>query len=201
MFGSFTNALVNSGHDHWYYLLYNIKQRVQNCLFSVVTSSSQYLGLLKSLQWLPIKSRIIFKLNLWYIGLNIVYWQALVSRCFITFQELSANTEIRNYEAATSRTTVKEKIHSSFLFAAQGRRVPENTTHWTSVGWMWPIVCDAGPTFNQHCFNVSCLLGACLDWFAVLVTSTPSGEPTVDCARWRRAGKRKQSRNLFCCYH
>ena len=113
MFGSFTNALVNSGHDHWYYLLYNIKQRVQNCLFPVVTSSSQYLGLLKSLQWLPIKSRIIFKLNLWYIGLNIVYWQALVSRCFITFQELSANTEIRNYEAATSRTSQRE---NTFIF-------------------------------------------------------------------------------------
>ena len=23
----------------------------------------------------------------------------------------------------------------------------------------WPIVCDAGPSLNQHCFNASCLLG------------------------------------------
>ena len=31
-------------------------------------------------------------------------------------------------------------------------RFPSNTRHWANV------VCDAGPTLNQHWFNVSCLL-------------------------------------------
>ena len=36
-------------------------------------------------------------------------------------------------------------------------------TQWTNV-WCWSPVFDAGPTLNQHLFNVSLLLGRWTDW-------------------------------------
>ena len=36
---------------------------------------------------------------------------------------------------------------------------PLNTRGWHTVGWMLAGVADAGPALNQHCVNVSCLLG------------------------------------------
>ena len=71
---SIANALVSSRLDYCNSLLLGcsekhktILQRVQNCLARVVTRSSRFSEskpLLKSLHWLPIKSRITFKLNL-----------------------------------------------------------------------------------------------------------------------------------------
>ena len=71
---SLANALVSSRLDYCNSLLFGCSekyktslQRVQNCLARVVTRSSRLSEsrpLLKSLHWLPIKSRIKFKLNL-----------------------------------------------------------------------------------------------------------------------------------------
>ncbi|MEG7521965.1 MAG: hypothetical protein M3H12_02550, partial [Chromatiales bacterium] len=65
-------ALVSSGLDYCNSLLYNIAgkditkvQRVQNCLARVVTRSPRFfrsVPLLKSLHWLPVRYRIIFKI-------------------------------------------------------------------------------------------------------------------------------------------
>ena len=35
-----------------------------------------------------------------------------------------------------------------------------------SLDYSWSTFCDAGPTINHHCFNVSCLLG-CWLWLPV----------------------------------
>ena len=71
---SLANDLVSSRLDYCNSLLFGCSekyktslQRVQNCLARVVTRSSRLSEsrtLLKSLHWLPIKSRIKFKLNL-----------------------------------------------------------------------------------------------------------------------------------------
>ena len=69
---SLANALVSSRLDYCNSLLFGCSekyrtslQHVQNCLARVVTRSSRLSeSLLKSLHWLPIKSRIKFKLNL-----------------------------------------------------------------------------------------------------------------------------------------
>ena len=71
---SLANALVSSRLDYCNSLLFDCSeknktslQRVQNCLARVVTRSSRLsesTPLLKSLHWLPIKSRIKYKLNL-----------------------------------------------------------------------------------------------------------------------------------------
>ncbi len=65
-------ALVSSRLDYCNSLLYNIAskditklQRVQNCLARVVTRSPRFsrsVPLLKSLHWLPVRYRIIFKI-------------------------------------------------------------------------------------------------------------------------------------------
>ena len=65
-------ALVSSRLDYCNSLLYNIAnkaiaklQRVQNCLARVVTRSPRFspsVPLLKSLHWLPLHYRIIFKI-------------------------------------------------------------------------------------------------------------------------------------------
>ena len=71
---SLANALVSSRLDYCNSLLFGCSEKyktnfqlVQNCLARVVTRSSRLSEsrpLLKSLHWLPIKSRIKFKLNL-----------------------------------------------------------------------------------------------------------------------------------------
>ena len=71
---SVANALVTSRLDYCNSLLLavsskykNCLQRAQNCLARVVTKSSHFARatpLLRSLHWLPIKSRIEFKVNL-----------------------------------------------------------------------------------------------------------------------------------------
>ena len=68
------NALVSSRLDYCNSLFFaasggliNRLQRVQNCLARVVTSSSKYASssdLLSALHWLPIRSRIAYKINL-----------------------------------------------------------------------------------------------------------------------------------------
>jgi hypothetical protein len=68
------NALVNSRLDYCNSLFYAVNatdiarlQRVQNCLARVVTRSTHYMSskpLLKTLHWLPVRSRIHFKLAL-----------------------------------------------------------------------------------------------------------------------------------------
>ena len=68
------NALVNSRLDYCNSLFYAVNnshiaklQRVQNCLARVVTRSSYYMSskpLLNQLHWLPVRSRICFKLAL-----------------------------------------------------------------------------------------------------------------------------------------
>ena len=78
---SIATALVSSRLDYCNSLLHNIAikditklQRVQNCLARVVTRSPRFsrsVPLLKSLHWLPVRYRIIFKI------------------CTITYQALS----------------------------------------------------------------------------------------------------------------
>ena len=38
---------------------------------------------------------------------------------------------------------------------------PANTEDDPKMAWCWPIVCDAGPTLNQHRVIVECFLGVC----------------------------------------
>ena len=113
-------------HCHWYnshrffssepfFLLDTGLRPVHNCLARVVTRSSglsESRPLLKSLHWLPIKSRSKCKLNL-------LTYKALFI-WFIEFRETPANTEIRKYEVITSWTVVKKRnyCHSLFVVAA-----------------------------------------------------------------------------------
>ena len=118
---SLTNALVSSRLDYCDSLLFGCSekyktsfQRVQNCLARVVTRSSrlsEYRPLLKSLHWLPIKSRIKFKLNLLKYK-ALFMGTPLISQWCIAFRETSANYEIRKYEVITSWTAVNKKLRS-----------------------------------------------------------------------------------------
>ena len=51
---------------------------------------------------------------------------------------------------------------------------PQQTRHIVTMFIQrWPTVCDAGPTLNKHCLNVSCLLccmGYCI--LALVMVST-----------------------------
>ena len=71
---SLANALVSSRLDYCNSLLYSISrsdlkklQRIQNTLARIVTKTNRFTSsapLLNKLHWLPVRSRILFKLNL-----------------------------------------------------------------------------------------------------------------------------------------
>ena len=69
-----------------------------------------------------------------------------------------------NYPASESidvsnNTTVQDKLYIHIELASDlTRSQPTNTI----LGWCWASVVDAGLTSNQHCVNVTCLLGVYL---------------------------------------
>ena len=48
-----------------------------------------------------------------------------------------------------------------------------------------PSVCDAGPTLNQHCFNVACLLD--MSFWCFLVCQTNRTQPNLSARRVTRS--------------
>ena len=120
---SLANALVSSRLVYCNSLLFGCSekyttslQRVQNCLARVVTRSSRLSELsesrplLKSLPWLPIKSRIKFKLNLLtYKALFMGTSSYHISAIYYISRNTSRH-EIREYEVITFWTAVKKKL-------------------------------------------------------------------------------------------
>ena len=110
------NALVTSKLDYCNSLLTGIAQkdlnklqRVQNCLARVITKSPRFTSsapLLKSLHWLPVKSRISFKLNL------ITFKTLLCEQPSYLSQYLTIQKYERNLRTNENRTLHVPKYHT-----------------------------------------------------------------------------------------
>ena len=103
-------SLVSSRLDYCNSLYHNIAlkdmklQRVQNCLSWVVTKSARFshsVPLLKSLHWLPIRHRIIFKI------------------CTITYQALSSWQPAYLHSMLTPARKAASIIYFAFTFYSQ----------------------------------------------------------------------------------
>ena len=85
--------------------------------------------------------------------------QASSAKCFNVTQMLE---HVLNYQY---KNVIIEKINFKYLNVLTLYPLPikHDTLKqcWFNVGppSQWATVCDAGPTLNQHCFNVSCLPG------------------------------------------
>ena len=141
---SVANALVGSRLDYCNSLLYNAPvvwlsklQRVQNTLARIVTRSSRNTSIspvLKDLHWLPIRSRISFKIGLIvYKALKFNSPPSL--RCLLSLRSLSAN--IRSVTPTTLNLGSFAKSYGTKAFSNYAPKlwndIPEKIRCFTSV--------------------------------------------------------------------
>ena len=123
---SLANALVSSRLDYCNSLLFGCSQknmyRVQNCLARVVTRSSRLSEsrpLLKSLHWLPIKSRIKFELNLLKYKAQFMGAPSYLSNLLLHFEKHKQTLRSESTKLLRPGPRSKRNYgHSSFVVAA-----------------------------------------------------------------------------------